>query len=43
LSFGAVGGQRYVMALEAKGALDGLADGGLVVDDQDAHRAQGRA
>jgi hypothetical protein len=32
-----VGRQRDLVPLEPEGALDGLADGGLVVDDQDAH------
>jgi hypothetical protein len=35
----AIARQRHVVSLQPKGALHGLADGGLVVDDQDAHRA----
>ena len=33
-----VGRQQHVVAVEAQGALDRLAHGGLVVDHEDAHR-----
>ena len=36
----AVGGELDVVALQAQGAVEGRADGGLVVDDQDAHRGR---